>query len=84
MKEQDFYVSRMQRMNELIAARCTGTPEEFASKMNMSVRNLYYHIDVLKDSIAKYNVNILYNHCRHTYEYDQPGKLVFGYEWKAA
>jgi hypothetical protein len=83
MKQDDLYFSRMQRINELIAARCTGTPAELASKLNMGLRNLYNYIDVLKDSIKEFNVNILYNQCMHTYEYDQPGKLEFGFNWKA-
>lgn len=44
------YVSRMQYLQELIEKQGTGTPKEFASRLGISERMLYYYLDDLKAS----------------------------------
>jgi hypothetical protein len=42
-------LERLKRMNELIKAQCTGTPDEFANMLNISRRQLYEYISYIKD-----------------------------------
>ena len=42
-------LERLKRMNELIKAECTGTPDEFANLLNISRRQLYEYISYIKD-----------------------------------
>jgi len=40
---------RLKRINELIKAESTGTPDEFANSLNISRRQLYEYISYIKD-----------------------------------
>lgn len=65
----------LQRMDRLIAFQSKGTPEVFAARLNISVRTLYYYINILRDLGAeiKYNSNCC------SYEYLIDHRLKIGY-----
>ena len=42
-------LERLQRINDLIKAEKTGTPEEFANSLHISRRQLYEYINFIKD-----------------------------------
>ncbi|TCO08344.1 HTH domain-containing protein [Natronoflexus pectinivorans] len=41
-------IERFQALNKLIHQQCTGTPDELASRLGISRRQLYAHIEDLK------------------------------------
>ncbi len=42
-------LERLKRMNKLIKAENTGTPNEFAQRLGISRRQLYSYIELIKD-----------------------------------
>lgn len=56
-------LERLQRMNRLIANRCTGTPAEFAVIIGISERRLFATIEEMKDM----GVEIMYSRSEETY-----------------
>lgn len=70
------YLVRLSRMNELIRRKATGTPEEFASKMNMSRSALMRELSELKNL----NAPIQFDHDRQTYYYNEEGTFEFGFK----
>lgn len=43
-------IDRAQRIHRMIQKSATGTPSEFAERLHISRRSLYYLLDELKDS----------------------------------
>jgi predicted DNA-binding transcriptional regulator YafY len=56
-------------MNSLIRKKATGTPKEFASRMNISVSMLYEYLSVMK----KMDVPVKYSKLKQTYYYTEEG-----------
>jgi transcriptional antiterminator len=56
-------LERLQRINELIKAEKTGTPDEFANRLHISRRQLYEYISFIKDL----GVDINYSKERKTF-----------------
>lgn len=42
------YFERIERMDQLIRLKATGSPQDFATCMNLSVSMLYQYLDALK------------------------------------
>ena len=61
--------NRLERLDILIRTRSTGTPQELAKRLNMSERNLYHFLDVMKDLGAP----IFYCKTRKSYYYSEKG-----------
>ena len=59
-------IERVHRIHKLIQREATGTPEEFAEKLNLKRRQLYNILDEFKD----YGACIKYNRMRGTFYYD--------------
>lgn len=55
-------------MNTLIAHRCTGTPTQFAQKLNLSRSAFFEYLDFLRKDLM---LDILYNGHTHTYYYGE-------------
>jgi len=55
----------------------TGTPNEFAGKMSMSVRMLFFYLDVMRNLGAE----ITYCKRRMTFEYAKTGHFINGTKW---
>ena len=65
----------LQRMDHLISLRTTGCPAEFAVKLDISERTIYYRIKILKGFGAK----IQFNKCCQSYEYLDDKRFVIKY-----
>lgn len=59
-------IYRINKLHQLIAARNTGTPDEFASSMQLSRRHLYNLLDELRSMGA----HISYSRANHTFYYE--------------
>lgn len=62
----------IERADQLIRLKATGTPEEFAGKLNISKRSMFRLINNLKEI----GCPIIYNSHRRCYEYESEGKLL--------
>jgi predicted DNA-binding transcriptional regulator YafY len=69
------YVERVQRMDQLIRRKSTGTPKELAAKLELSERSLYELINQMKDLGAP----IIFSKSRNSYVYTSQGKFDFGF-----
>jgi predicted DNA-binding transcriptional regulator YafY len=58
-------IERIQKVNHLIRLQRTGTPEELASKLGVSKRQLYNVLDFLKENGA----SLVYSRERQTFYY---------------
>jgi len=81
MKELESYMTRLRKMNELIAKCCTGTAKEFARSIGVCERTLYDYISVLKSLLKEWGVTIIYNTALKSYQYTRLGKLEISYRW---
>ncbi len=68
-------MERLQRMNDLIKAECTGTPEEFADRLRISRRQLYAEIEYFKDL----GVEIGYSRSRRTFNFCNGHEIKVAY-----
>ena len=73
--ELKYRMSVLSRMDQLIRFRQTGTPEEFANRLGISVRTLYNYMNILRDLGA----DIQYNMFSTSYEYSSEIRLYIGY-----
>ena len=65
------YLERLQRIDRLIRMESTGTPGEFAQKLNISESHLYFCLKELRE----YGLPIAYNGLKRTYYYRENVKL---------
>ncbi len=66
------YIARLQRMDLLIALKATGSPEEFANKMNLSRSTLFETLQEMK----LMGVDIRYSNIRETYYYGDARRII--------
>ena len=66
-------IERLQRIDQIIRTESTGSPKEFANKLNISVSTLYELLNCLKQIGA----DIYYNRYKRSYLYTVPSKLIF-------
>ena len=66
------YIARLQRMDSLIAMKATGSPEEFAYKMNLSRSTLFETLQEMKGM----GVDIRYSNTRESYYYGDERRIV--------
>lgn len=71
-------LERLQRINEMIKARSTGTPEILCNKLNISRRQLFKDLEIFKDMGAK----IAYSKIRETYFYPNGHELEISYSFR--
>ncbi len=69
-------LERIRRIDELIASKATGTPKQFARKLQISKSTLYEILKVLKDLGAP----IVYDTERSTYVYKESGRIKIHFE----
>lgn len=50
-------IERLQLLNKLVREKRTGSPEEFAERLGLSRRQLYFYLEFLKD----YGIDIVYS-----------------------
>ena len=70
------YLDRTVQADQLIRLKATGTPQEFARKLNISERSLYRLLDKLK---YDFDCPIVYCHLRQSYYYTREGRMQFGF-----
>ena len=70
-------LEKLDRMDNLIRRKATGTPDEFAERLGMKLRTLYEVISYLKEALK---APIVYNSSRLSYEYIYPPKFHLGFE----
>lgn len=66
------YIARLQRMDLLIAMRATGSPDEFAIKMNLSRSTLFEMIQEMKGL----GVDIRYSSLSSSYYYADERRII--------
>jgi hypothetical protein len=71
-------LERIRQIIKLIKLERTGTPEEFASSMQISKRRLYDHLENFRDM----GVEIDYSKQRNTYYFSNGHELVLHYSLK--
>ena len=72
------YFNQIQAMDNYIRRKATGTPEQFAKKMNLSRSALMEYIKLLKDL----NAPIEYDDYKRSYYYIFPCEFKIGFESK--
>jgi predicted DNA-binding transcriptional regulator YafY len=69
-------ISRLKRLDVLIAAKRTGTPKQLAEKLGLSERTVRNYITTLKELGAP----IHYDRKRQSYYYMEDGHFRFAFE----
>lgn len=64
-------------IDQEIRNRETGTPNQLAGKLSMSVRMLYFHLDIMRTLGA----DITYCKSKMTFEYANTGHFEDGTKW---
>ena len=69
-------ISKLEKLAFLIQAKATGKPKELAIKLDVSERQTFKYIGILK------NLGAPINYCpfRETYYYEQEGKFAFRFK----
>jgi len=63
-------------MDRLIRTKSTGSPVDFAARMDLSERSLYNYLSLLKELGAP----LAYSRSAGTYFYRNQGRLAFNFE----
>jgi predicted transcriptional regulator len=69
-------VDNLKRIDRLTRMKATGTPNEFAKKLNVSPSTLYEYMLLMKNSL---NAPIEYCRVRKSYYYKKDGGLNLGF-----
>ncbi|HYG40325.1 MAG TPA: hypothetical protein VD908_16970 [Cytophagales bacterium] len=68
----------LERIDRLIRLKCTGTPKQLATKLEVSETTLYRILDTMRQLDAP----IIYNISRQTYVYETQVTFKFGFYTK--
>lgn len=71
------YLYAMRKLHQVISAGQTGTPEQLAEWLGVSVSTLYNYLNIMKDVGAP----IIYDRKAKTYRYQVPVDFVFGFKY---
>jgi predicted DNA-binding transcriptional regulator YafY len=69
-------IDRLLRLDSLISKGSTGTPTKLATKLNLSVRQVYRIIKELQELGAP----VYYNYARESYLYEYKGRLLMKFQ----
>ncbi len=75
MQQLTKQISLIERIDQLVRLRATGTPSELATRLGISKAKLYRVIDVMKELQAP----IVYNISRQSFEYEDAVKFKCGF-----
>lgn len=67
------YLHRIERIDQFIRLKATGTPKDLASKLNISESVLYETLATMK----KHGAPIYYDRCLGSYCYEEPCMFEF-------
>lgn len=68
-------IQMLERLDQLIKIKATGSPEELSIKLNISRSTVYYVIDCLKSLGA----DISYSNSKQSFIYNEEKKLIIGF-----
>ncbi len=68
-------IYRMERLDELIRVKSTGTPVELAERIGISQRSLYEYLSLMKELGAP----IRYSRTQQTYHYLNEGRFTISF-----
>ncbi len=68
----------IERVDQLIRLKATGTPTQLAQRLQLSERSIYNVIEIMKEMGAP----IYYNRSRRSYCYEENVKFKFGFYFK--
>jgi response regulator of citrate/malate metabolism len=66
-------IEKISKINQYILKHQTGTPENLASKLNISKSMLHRYVKYLKEDMR---APVLYSRLKRTYSYDGNGELT--------
>lgn len=78
MKKLSEQIRILERIDQLIRLKCTGTPKQLADKLKVSETTVYRILDTMKQLDAP----IAYNISRQSYIYEAPVSFKFGFYTK--
>jgi DeoR/GlpR family transcriptional regulator of sugar metabolism len=64
-------IERLERIDQLLRMKATGTPRELAARLNISESTLYDTLQLMKEK----DCPIIYDKLKRTYHYDHDGRL---------
>ena len=70
------YFERLERMDQLIRRKATGSPNQFAEKMGINRSTLMRNLAEIK----RLGAEIQYDPIRQTYFYEESGRLEIGFK----
>lgn len=70
------FINVLARMDRMIRMRSTGSPVDFAGRLFISERSLYYYLAVMKELGAPLH----YSRTTESYIYKDEGRFVFEFE----
>jgi len=73
MQKEIFH--RLNRIDQLIRIKGTGTPAELADKIGISERSTYEYIRLMKD----FGAPVLYSRERKSYYYQEEGRFLISF-----
>jgi predicted transcriptional regulator len=73
------FFKTIKSLEKLIRTNQTGSPEELAEKLNISVTLLYYCLQSMKQM----NVPLAYNKAERTFYFQEPGYLNDHFLWNS-
>jgi predicted DNA-binding transcriptional regulator YafY len=71
-------LERLQRIDNLIRIKATGTPSSLAGKIGISERCLYKYLNLMKD----FGAPIKFSNVRQSYYYDEDGYFKISFAFK--
>lgn len=78
MRKLSEQIKMLERIDQLIRLKCTGTPKQLADKLEVSETTVYRILDTMKELDAP----ITYNIPRQSYIYEIPVSFKFGFYTK--
>ena len=71
------FKSRLDHFDYLVRHKMTGSPKQCAKRLRLSKSSFYRFLE----DLILMNIPIAYNSEMKTYEYQEDGKLIFGFEF---
>ncbi|WP_295122927.1 HTH domain-containing protein [uncultured Chitinophaga sp.] len=71
-------LQRLQRIDQLIQTKATGTPSRLATRIGISERCVYKYINLMKD----FGAPIKFSFSRQSYYYDEEGYFKISFAFK--
>ena len=65
-------ICRLKRIDRLVRLKATGSPQDLARRLGISISTLYEHMDTMK---KVFGAPLRYCRKRRSYIYDEEGKL---------